>query len=106
MTVSRRSRHGIPAHKFLNTKRIYALSLSVSLLGGVFEVALHEWGHVVLVIVSLGAAHLGEFTHHSLQLLHLLGANLLHDLGHALLEGLGLGLASANQEVFAHGELD
>ena len=80
--------------------------MSVSLLGGVLEVALHEWGHVVFVIVGLGAAHLGELTHHSLQLLHLLGANLLHDVGHALLESLGLGLTSANQEVFAHGELD
>ena len=106
MTVSRRSRHGIPAHKFLNTKRIYALSLSVSLLGGVFEVALDEWGHVVLVIVSLGAAHLRELTHHSLQLGHLLGTNLLHDFGHTLLKGLGLGLTSDDQKVFTHRELD
>lgn len=80
-----------------------------SLLGGVLEGSLHEWGHVVLVVLNGRLATcglLGEVTHEVLEGLVLLGANLLDNVGKHVLELLGLRGAGDDQQVLADGELD
>ena len=80
-----------------------------SFLRGVFEGALDQWRHIVLVIVVLvasGLSVLAEVAHHILEGLVLLGTNLFDNVGEHLAELLGLRGAGNHEEVLSHRELN
>lgn len=98
---------GFPASTALISRlNLYSWFSLSSFLRGVFEGALHEWWHVVFVVVlSLGSVLLGIGAQ-SLEGLVLLGTDLLEDLGQHACELFGLRGAGHDQQVLTDRELD
>jgi len=79
-----------------------------SLLGSILESALDKRRNVVLIVLrgSGDIGSLGSLSHHVLQVVVLLGSDLLEDLREQVLDFLGVGGTGHNEQVLLTGELD